>query len=81
MKVPGVGHKVFHKEGKNLLMIHLLGQTFIHHQVRNPFHSIDEILSQYSNQHIDAICVDFHKEATSEVQALSIYADGRVSFV
>lgn len=78
-EISGVGHKVFEKDGKKLLVIHLLGQIFMNHKVYNPFHHVEEVLQQYWD--VDGICVDFHKEATSEVQAMAMYLDGRVTFV
>lgn len=80
-KVPGVGHKLFDIRGHKLLVIHLLGQVFINHKVENPFHAVDSILKEYEGKDIWWIVVDFHKEATAEIQALGLYLDGRVSFV
>lgn len=80
-KIWGKGHKVFEKNGKRLLVIHLLGQIFLNHNVINPFVYITEVLEQYSEEKLDGIVVDFHKEATSEIQGLSMYLDGQVSFV
>ncbi len=80
-KVPGIGHKVFEIGWYKLLVIHLLGQVFINHKVENPFHVVDSILKKYEEQDIWWIVIDFHKEATAEVQALGLYLDGRVSFV
>ena len=80
-KIPGIGHKVFHKNEKKLLVIHVLGQVFIHHKVQNPFHYVDEVLAQYDTDELDGIMIDFHREATSEIQGMAFYLDGRVSFV
>lgn len=80
-EVPWVWEKVFYKDGKKLLMIHALWEIFINHKVKNPFHWIDGVLEKYASEKLDAICVDFHKEVTSESQALGLYLDGKVTFV
>jgi calcineurin-like phosphoesterase len=40
-------------------------------KVYNPFLKIDEILNNYSNENFDAIIVDFHRETTAEMYAMS----------
>jgi len=40
------------------------------YNVYNPFLKIDEILKEVSNENIDAIIVDFHKEASAEIDAM-----------
>lgn len=81
-EIPGVGHRLFHIRNNTILVIHLMGQIFMNHKASNPFHSVDEILQKYSSvSDIDAIIVDFHKEATSEIHAMWLYLDGRITFV
>ncbi|ATU05209.1 hypothetical protein BKN14_01995 [Candidatus Gracilibacteria bacterium HOT-871] len=77
----GDGYKVIEKNGKKLLVIHLLGRTFMGISVKNPFRTCDEILEKYKNENFDGIIIDFHKEATSEGYGLLHYLDGKVSFI
>lgn len=64
-------------DGKlRLLVVNLIGRVFFHDQYDDPFRKLDEILGQYDERNI---FVDFHAEATSEVNALGHYADGRIS--
>ena len=47
----------------------------------NPFPMIDIILEKYRHEKLEAILVDFHKEATSEGYAMANFLDGRVSLL
>lgn len=74
-EAPGVGYKNIKFNDKNLLVINLLGRTFMNANVENPFETIDNILEK---EKADYIFVDFHAEATSEKIAMAHYLDGRV---
>lgn len=81
-RFPGVGHRVVEKDGKKLLVIHLLGHAFMDKfNARNAFLEADAILEQYKNTDIKHVVVDFHKEATAEIQGLARYLDGRISAI
>ena len=70
------------KNGKRLLVIHLLGHAFIDKfRCHNVFLHADMLLEQYRDQNIDHIIIDFHKEATAEIQGLAHYLDGRISAI
>lgn len=70
------------RNGKKILVIHLLGQVFHKENLDCPFACVDEILKFYPlSGDIDAIFVDMHCEATSEKNAMGQYLDGRVSAV
>lgn len=73
--------KIFEKNGKRLLVIHMQWEVFMNHRVTNPFLKIDEILSKYNNDEYDWVILDFHKEATAEWYWLANYVDWRVSFM
>lgn len=77
--VPGTGEIVLKKGDKKLLMISLVGRVFFHEDFDDPFRKLDEILKKHSKKKYTGIVVDFHSEATSEVNALGFYADGRIS--
>ncbi len=80
---PGRGHCVFTTaKGQKVLVINAMGQLFMPQQVNNPFHAIDELLKQYTlGGSVNAIFVDFHCEATSEVLSAAWHLDGRVTAV
>jgi metallophosphoesterase (TIGR00282 family) len=70
------------KQGRNILVINIMGRVFMHPTLGCPFKTLDRELELPELGRIcDAIIVDIHAEATSEKQALGHYADGRVSLV
>lgn len=75
---PGQGFKIINFNGKKVLIINLLGRTFMNANLENPFETIDKILLE---NEADYIFVDFHAEATSEKLAFAYYVDGRVNAV
>ena len=79
---PWVGHKLLEKNWKKLLIIHLLGHAFMDKfNARNAFLEADAILDLYKDREVNNVIIDFHKEATAEIQWLARYLDGRVSAV
>jgi calcineurin-like phosphoesterase len=50
-------------------------------KVTNPFHKIEEILEKTKWEKLDAILVDFHKEATAEGYWLWFFLDWKISFL
>lgn len=79
---PGKGfHILENSAGKKLLLIHLLGRTFID-PVDDPFACIRNMLKEYAlKKNVDGIFIDFHGEATSEKMVMGQYCDGKVSAV
>src|SRR3989344_4550979 len=73
--VPGEGDK-----GK-ILLINLMGRTFLNERLDDPFSMADMILEKYKDEKSLLTLVDFHAEATSEKYALGFYLDGRVTSV
>jgi len=78
-EAPGIGYKIFQIRTKKLLLINIIGRVFFKEDYDCPFRTMDNILKDIKDEKPDAIIVDFHKEATSESQAMSYYLDGRVS--
>ena len=78
-RVPGVGARVYEKNGKKIGVINLIGRVFMD-IYDDPFRGADEILEWMRNE-TKIIHVDFHGEATSEKQAIGYYLDGRVSSI
>jgi calcineurin-like phosphoesterase len=79
--IPWTGAKIFSKNGKKLLVIHLQWEVFMQHKVNNPFLVTEEILKVHKKDKLDWIVIDFHKEATSEIYWLVNYLDWQVSFI
>jgi 2',3'-cyclic-nucleotide 2'-phosphodiesterase len=79
-ETPGKGHTVLDlgKDGQ-MLLVSLLGQTYIDGPTENPFITIDSILQSYKNEKFNAIIVDFHAETGAEKKAMGFYLDGRVT--
>ncbi len=79
--VPGKGVHILEKNGKKLLLVHLLGRTFMN-PVDDPFAAMHNIFKNYHmGRSIDAIFLDFHAEASSEAFTMGHYCDGHVSAV
>lgn len=76
-EAPGIGFKLFPVRTKNILLINIIGRVFFREDYDCPFREMDKILEEMQDQ-ADFIIVDFHKEATSEAQAMAYYLDGRV---
>lgn len=62
----------------DLLVVNLIGRTFMGSDYDDPFRTADAILAE---EQAPVVFVDFHAEATSEKQALGWYLDGRVTAV
>ena len=77
--VGGKGWEVCKVGTKMILVINLLGRTFMRCHPDDPFRIVKEILEQ--NDNIKCVLVDFHAEATAEKKALGFYLDGLVSAV
>lgn len=73
--------KIFEKNWKRLLVINLLWQVFISHNVNNPFSCVKKILNDYKKEKLDWIIIDFHREATSEIYWMFKYIDWEVSLI
>jgi len=81
LHIPGKWYKIVEKNGYKILVINLMSQVFLHQDVYNPFLKIHELLASFELSDFHAIMIDFHKETTSEWQALTLFVDGKVSFV
>lgn len=78
--VPGVGYKMMDLGEKgSVLVISLMGRTFLNERLNDPFTTVDKILEKHEQGVVKI--VDFHAEATSEKYALGFYLDGRVNAV
>ncbi len=78
--LPGSGWRIFEIRTKKILVINLLGRTFIRYQLDDPFRLAQEII-QENGEGVQAIIIDWHAEATAEKKALACYLDGKISAV
>jgi len=83
--VPGKGFHIL-DTGKNgkVLFINLMGRTSynsLFSYLDDPFTKLDQILEETKDEEFAATIVDFHADSTSEKEALTFYADGRVTAV
>jgi len=77
----GYGYKIVEKGDKRILVINIMGRTFLNEKLDDPFRKVSEILETTASQKIDLKIVDFHAEATSEKVAMGFYLDGKVDIV
>ena len=79
---PGMGKGIFStKKGEKILVVQVMGQLFMP-PVEDLFPSLELALkSVVLGNHISAIVVDVHAEASSEKMAVGHFLDGRVSLV
>jgi metallophosphoesterase (TIGR00282 family) len=69
------------RNGHRVLVINALGRVFMG-PIDDPFRAIEAAVAACPlGEQADAIIVDFHTEATSEIQAMGHFLDGRVSLV
>ncbi|MDD5213879.1 MAG: TIGR00282 family metallophosphoesterase [Candidatus Gracilibacteria bacterium] len=78
---PGKGYKILEKDGKKLLVINLMSSTFLRDEMYNAFLKVDEMLKGMNLDEFNGIIIDFHRETTSEIYAMSMFLEGKVSFV
>lgn len=76
---PGVGYTVFDCGFERVLVMNVLGRTYME-PVNCPFEAVDEILKKEKGNFSVSI-LDVHAEATSEKAAIAQYFDGRISVV
>lgn len=82
INTPGHGYRFIDtNSGKRILIVNIMGRTFLNEKLDDPFRKVDEILEIASTQKVDFKVVDFHAEATSEKLAMGFYLDGRVDAV
>jgi metallophosphoesterase (TIGR00282 family) len=78
----GFGYKIIEtKNDRRVLIINVMGRTFLNERLDDPFKKVSEILEITASQKIDLKIVDFHAEATSEKLAMGFYLDGKVDMV
>lgn len=69
------------RNGHRVLVINALGRVFMN-PIDDPFRAVEAAVAACPlGEQADAVIVDFHTEATSEIQAMGHFLDGRVSLV
>ena len=76
---PGRGYRFFTKNETRIAVVSLMGQVFMN-TLNCPFRTIQNHLDEIKKE-ADIIIIDFHTEATSEIQALGWFLDGKVSLI
>jgi metallophosphoesterase (TIGR00282 family) len=81
--MPGPGYKIVDTAFGKILVASLLGEIvgYIHPEITNPLHKIDEILEATKNENLIARIVNYHGDFSSEKLVIGQYLDGRVTAV
>ncbi len=79
--VPGRGIAEIQTAKGTILLVNLIGRSFMPRPYDCPFREIDRILEAFTDKNISAIIIDIHAETTAEKIALQRYLDGRVTAV
>jgi metallophosphoesterase (TIGR00282 family) len=79
---PGAGANLIEgRNGHRVLVVNALGRVFMD-PVDDPFRAVETAIAACPlGEQADATLVDFHTEATSEIQAMGFFLDGRASLV
>ncbi len=79
---PGRGANLIEgRNGHRVLVINALGRVFMD-PIDDPFRAVEAAIAACPlGEQADAVLVDFHTEATSEIQAMGFFLDGRASLV
>jgi len=79
---PGRGANLIESRGGfRVLVINALGRVFMG-PIDDPFRAVEAAIAACPlSEQADAVIVDFHTEATSEIQAMGFFLDGRASLV
>ena len=78
LNTPGDGYKIIQVRTKKILIINLIGQSFMKEEYNNPFVEIDKILEN-EKEEADIIIIDWHAETTAEKVCMGWHLDGRVT--
>jgi metallophosphoesterase (TIGR00282 family) len=79
---PGAGANLIEgRNGHRVLVINALGRVFMD-PIDDPFRAVEAAIAACPlGEQADAVIVDFHTEATSEIQAMGFFLDGKASLV
>jgi metallophosphoesterase (TIGR00282 family) len=79
---PGRGAMLYEgRNGHRVLVINALGRVFMN-PADDPFRAVEAAIAACPlGEQADAVIVDFHTEATSEIQGMGHFLDGRATLV
>ena len=79
---PGRGANLIEsRNGHRVLVINALGRVFMD-PIDDPFRAVEAAIAACPlGEQADAVIVDFHTEATSEIQGMGFFLDGRATLV
>lgn len=82
VETPGRGAAlVTARNGQQVLVINALGRVFMD-PIDDPFRAVEAAIAAAPlREQADAVIVDFHTEATSEIQGMGYFLDGRATLV
>lgn len=78
-QAPGRGFAVISTVLGDILLINLIGRSFMARDYDSPFEKYTEIMSLFTDKKFSAIIIDIHAEATSEKIAFRHFVDGTAS--
>lgn len=80
---PGKGSGIYTaRNGGRVMVMNVMGQVFMHPTLEDPFATVERELSAcLLGEHVDAVVIDMHAEATSEKICMGHFADTRASLV
>jgi len=76
---PGKGHALITINNQNILLINLLGRSFMTRHFDCPFRAAEKIIANFTDKNISAIIIDIHAETTAEKIALRHFLNGKIS--
>lgn len=81
-ETPGRGaNLIVARNGQQVLVVNALGRVFMD-PIDDPFRAVEAAIAAAPlREQADAVIVDFHTEATSEIQAMGYFLDGRATLV
>lgn len=78
-QAPGRGYAIASTELGDVLIINLIGRSFMARDYDSPFEKYTEIRQLFTDKKFSAIIIDIHAEATSEKIAFRYFVDGAAS--
>lgn len=79
-ETPGRGYTIVEIKGIKVIVLSLMGRTFMKYHVDCPFRALDNVIKEWP-ENVKVRLIDFHAETTSEKRAFGFFADGRVTAV
>jgi len=78
-EAPGKGYAEIKVGDQEILLINLIGRSFMPRHYNCPFRTAEKILNGFTGKKFSAIIIDIHAETTAEKIALRHFLNGKVS--